>query len=53
MMPGGMGGFGQPNPLMRKKGGRVRSTEDLTAGAASGEGRLEKTELTEYDRKKG
>lgn len=48
-----MGGFGQPNPLMRKKGGRVRSTEDLTAGAASGEGRLQKTELTEYDRKKG
>jgi hypothetical protein len=53
MMPPGAGGFGQPNPLMRKKGGRVRSTEDLTAGAASGEGRLEKTELAEYDRKKG
>jgi hypothetical protein len=52
-MGGPMGGFGQPNPLMRKKGGRVRSTEDLTAGAASGEGRLEKTELAEYDRKKG
>jgi hypothetical protein len=53
MMPPGAGGFGQPNPLMRKKGGRIRSTQDLTAGAASGEGRLEKTELAEYDRKKG
>ena len=31
MMPPGMGGMGQPNPLMRKKGGRVRSTEDMTA----------------------
>jgi hypothetical protein len=37
--PGGM-------PMPRKRGGRtIRSTKDLTAGAGSGEGRLQKTEL--------
>lgn len=37
----------QPPVLGRKKGGRIRSTDDLTAGAGSGEGRLQKTELQE------
>jgi hypothetical protein len=41
------------NPMMRKAGGKVTSTEDFSAGAGSGPGRLEKTDLTEYDRKKG
>lgn len=40
MPPGGM-------PLGRKRGGRIRDASDLTAGAGSGEGRLEKIELQE------
>ena len=32
-------------PRAFKKGGRVKSTDDLTAGAGSGDGRLEKIEL--------
>jgi len=43
--PGGMPP-GMP-PLGRKRGGRIRDASDLTAGAGSGEGRLEKIELQE------
>lgn len=46
MPPGGMppmGGGMPPRPF--KRGGKVRSTQDLTAGAGSGEGRLQKEEL--------
>ena len=32
-------------PRAFKKGGRVKTTDDLTAGAGSGDGRLEKIEL--------
>lgn len=42
------GGGGLPPgvmPMMRKRGGRITSTDDLTAGALSGEGRLQKVEL--------
>ena len=49
MPPGGM-------PLGRKRGGRIRNASDLTAGAGSGEGRLEKIELQEakgYPPRKG
>ena len=41
-LPPGMGGM-PPRPF--KRGGKVRSTQDLTAGAGSGEGRLQKEEL--------
>ena len=34
-----------PMPMMRKRGGRITSPADLTAGALSGEGRLQKIEL--------
>jgi hypothetical protein len=47
--PGGMppmGGGMPPRPF--KRGGKVRSTQDLTAGAGSGEGRLQKEELAAY-----
>jgi hypothetical protein len=43
-----MGGM-PPRPF--KKGGRVRTTDDMTAGAGSGEGRLEKIELQGGSRK--
>jgi hypothetical protein len=49
MPPGGMppmGGGMPPRPF--KKGGKVKSTQDLTAGAGSGEGRLQKEELAAY-----
>lgn len=48
MMPPGAVGAAPPAqmPMMRKAGGRVyRSYKDLDAGAASGPGRLEKTEI--------
>ena len=41
--PGGI----NPAMLQRKRGGRIRNASDLTAGAGSGEGRLEKIELQE------
>lgn len=56
---GGAPGMGMPPggmPLPRKRGGRIRNASDLTAGAGSGEGRLEKIELQEakgYPPRKG
>lgn len=47
--PGGQMGGMPPRPF--KKGGRVRTTDDMTAGAGSGEGRLEKIELQGGSRK--
>ena len=45
-MPPNLGGGMPPRPF--KRGGKVRSTQDLTAGAGSGEGRLQKEELAAY-----
>jgi hypothetical protein len=49
-----MGGPGAgPQPMPRKAGGRTyHSYKDMDAGAGSGVGRLEKTEIQRYKRKK-
>lgn len=46
---GGLGGAGPMPPMARKRGGRTyRSYKDMDAGAGSGLGRLEKTEIQKH-----
>lgn len=51
-MPSGGAPAGAPAPMPRKRGGRAMSFKDMTAGAGSGEGRLQKTDIAEYKREK-